>query len=134
LVEFAIAVPLLLTLTLGTVDGARMFATWNRAKTAAREGAEYAQFFPLHQGTTGVCASPNNVAARAQAEGSDLTVTVSPLASPVCQDLIPSSAIQPGQMVTVTVTAPFSFVTPFARTLWGDPVVRARVKITVQGA
>src|SRR5204863_7652617 len=99
----------------GTVDGARLYTSWNRAKHAAQQGANFAQFYPLRQAVSGSsCAAPNNITARAQAEGTDLTVTVSPAASPVCQDLTTLSSIQPGQTVSVTVTAPFSFITPFA--------------------
>ena len=78
MVEFAIALPLLLILVLGTIDGARLFATWNRVKNGAKEGAAYAQYFPTKQATGTTCADPNNITARARNEGSDLTVTVSP--------------------------------------------------------
>jgi Flp pilus assembly protein TadG len=134
MVEFALALPLLLILALGTIDGARLFATYNRTKTGAREGAVYAQVFPMHQAATGsACTDPNNITARARNEGSDLTVTVSPAVTPTCQDWTPSSAIQPGQTVTVTAAAPFNFVSPFARALWGTPTIKSTVRVTVQG-
>ena len=134
LVEFAITLPLLMILSLGMIDGARMFATWNRVKTGAREGAEYAQYFPLKQSAVGsTCTDPNNITARARNEGSDLTVTVSPAASPACQDMTTGSAIQPGGTVSVVVTKPFTFISPFARVLWGNPTIKATVKVTVQG-
>jgi hypothetical protein len=134
MVEFAVALPLLLILTLGTIDGARLFATWNRTKTGAHEGATYAQFFPLHQAPNATtCSAPNNIASRVQNEGADLSVTVSPAVSPTCQELSSSSTVQPGQVVTVTVSTPFTFVSPIARALWGNPTVKSSVKITVQG-
>lgn len=134
LIEFALALPLLVILVFGTIDGARIFATWNRVKNGAHEGAAYAQFFPLAQTAVGTsCASPNNIQSRVQAEGSDLIVSVFPLASPLCQAFTPASAVQPGQSVTVTVTAPFTFITPIAKSLFGNPVVKAKVTVTVQG-
>jgi TadE-like protein len=47
LVEFAIALPVLVLVVFGVVDGARAFATWNKFKNAAREGAVFAQTHPL---------------------------------------------------------------------------------------
>jgi Flp pilus assembly protein TadG len=134
LIEFALVLPLLVVLVFGTIDGARIFATWNRVKNAAHEGASFAQFHPTQQAQVGSsCANPNNVTARARAEGSDLAVTVSPALTPLCQTMTASSAIQPGQTVTVTASVPFSFITPLAGALWGNPTVRASVKVTVQG-
>lgn len=126
--------PFLVTLLFGTIDGARAFSTWNRVKNGAREGAEFAQYFPLRQQpNAGVCAAPNNVSDRAKQEGSDFTVTVTPTGSPTCQDLVPGSSLQSGQNVTVTVSAPFSFVTPIAGALWKNTTVKASVTVTVQG-
>ncbi len=135
MVEFALALPLLLILVLGTIDGARLFATWNRAKTGAREGAAYAQYFPTQQATGVTCLDPNNITARARNEGADLTITISPAVSPACQTFSAASpaGLQPGQTVSVTATAPFTFVSPIARALWGNPPVKATVKVTVQG-
>ncbi len=133
MVEFAIALPLLLILTLGTIDGARLFATWNRTKTGAHEGATYAQFFPMHQtANAAACTAPNNITARAQNEGADLVVTVSPAVA-TCLELTSGSTIQPGQIVTVAVSTTFTFVSPLARVLWGNPTIKSNVKVTVQG-
>ena len=134
LVEFALCLPLLTILVLGTIDGARLYATWTKTKQAAQQGANFAQYYPLRQAPSGSsCANPDNIQARARNEGSDLTVTVSPAVIPACQDLSAGSVIQSGQTVTVTVSAPFAFVTPFAQTLWGSPVVKSSARITVQG-
>jgi Flp pilus assembly protein TadG len=133
IIEFALCLPFLVIFALGTVDGARLYSTWNRTKHAAQQGANFAQYYPLRQApNTGVCAAPNNITSRVKNEGSDLTVTVSPVASPSCQDVSASSSIHSGQTVTVTVTAPFTFITPFARGLWGNPTVRSTARITVQ--
>jgi Flp pilus assembly protein TadG len=149
MVEFALCVPFLVIIVLGTIDGGRLFATWNRAKTAAREGAVYAQTFPVQQvaAAAGGCADPNNITSKAKSEGSDVTITVSPAVAgctvwcplktaavqpPQCANL-PASSIQPGDEISVVATTPFTFVTPFARNLWSDPTVRATVKVTVQG-
>ena len=146
MVEFAVCLPLLLILVLGMIDGARIFATWNRVKTAAREGAVYAQTFPLQQAaaSAGGCADPNNATSHAKFEGSDLTVTFSPniggcttwcpTSNPPPQCIgLPASSIQPNDEIAVSTSTPFTFITPFARILWGNPTVKATVKITVQG-
>jgi hypothetical protein len=88
----------------------------------------------MHQSTSGsLCPDPNSITARARNEGSDLTVTVSPAVTPTCQEMTPTSTIQPGQTVTVTAAAPFTFLSPFARALWGNPTVKSTVRVTVQG-
>lgn len=134
LVEFAIALPLLVTLAMGAVDGARAFSTWNRVKNAAREGAQFAQYFPLRQAPTGsICTAPNNITSRVQAEGTDLSVTVTPTASPSCQDLTTSSSLHAGDPVKVTVSRSFSFFSPVARLVWGNQTIKASVTATVQG-
>jgi Flp pilus assembly protein TadG len=134
IIEFALCLPFLVIFALGTVDGARLYATWNRTKHAAQQGANFAQYYPLRQAPTGAaCTAPNNITDRVKNEGSDLTVTVSPAATPSCQDIVTGSVIQAGQTVSVTVTAPFTFVTPFAKNLWGNPTVRSTARITVQG-
>lgn len=126
--------PILVTILFGTIDGARAFSTWNRVKNGAREGAEFAQYFPLRQApNAGVCAAPNNIQSRVRQEGADLNVTVTPTATPSCQDLSPTSTLQSGQTVTVRVSAPFTFVSPLARALWKNSTVSAQVTVTVQG-
>lgn len=134
IIEFALCLPFLVIFALGTIDGARLYSSWNRTKHAAQQGANFAQYYPLRQAATGSnCADPDNITARARNEGSDLTVTVSPAVTPSCQDLNSLSVIQAGQTVSVTVTSPFTFFTPFAQNLWGNPTVKATAKITVQG-
>ncbi len=134
IIEFALCLPFLVIFALGTIDGARLYSTWNRTKHAAQQGANFAQYYPLRQAASGLsCADPDNITARAKNEGTDLTVVVSPAVTPSCQDLNAFSVIQAGQTVSVTVTAPFTFITPFAEALWGDPAIHATAKITVQG-
>jgi hypothetical protein len=137
IIEFALCLPFLVILVLGTIDGARLYSTFNRAKHAAQQGANYAQFYPLRQTTGAVsCNDPNNIFDRVHNEGADLTVEVyynGTFATPGCAELASNSPIQPGGTVSVRVTAPFTFITPFAQTLWGSPSVRATAKIVVQG-
>jgi hypothetical protein len=136
IIEFALCLPFLVILCLGTIDGARLFTTWNRTKHAAQQGANYAQFYPLHTISGSGCSDPANISARVNNEGSDLSTDVfysGTLTTPTCQELDRNSPIQPGQTVSVRVTAPFTFITPFAAKLWGSPIVRATAKITVQG-
>jgi Flp pilus assembly protein TadG len=136
IVEFALCLPFLVIFVLGTIDGARLYSTWNRTKHAAQQGANYAQFYPLRQTTGATCTDPSNINARVHNEGSDLTVNVyfnGNLYTPGCAELASNSSVQPGDTVSVKVTAPFSFLTPFAQNLWGSPTVKATAKITVQG-
>ncbi|MEY2419684.1 MAG: TadE-like protein [Actinomycetota bacterium] len=136
IIEFALCLPFLVILCLGTIDGTRLYATWNRTKHAAQQGANYAQFYPLRIVSGSGCSDPANVTARVHNEGSDLSVEVfysGTLTTATCMELDRNSPIQPGQTVSVRVTAPFTFITPFAKNLWGNPTVRATAKITVQG-
>jgi hypothetical protein len=134
LIEFALVLPFLMTIIFGTIDGARAFATMNRVKNAAHQGAEFAQYFPLRQAPSAtMCAAPNNITDRAKQEGSDLIVTVTPAASPTCQDLTSTSTLHAGDTIKVTVSAPFTFVSPLARGLWKNTTIKSSVTITVQG-
>lgn len=141
LVEFAIALPVLVLVVLGVVDGARAFATWNEVKNAAREGAVYAQIHPLSwrqdSPAETQCASGNTIADHADAE-SDLPITVvitygtgSTLSPNWCRPTTAATPIPPGTRIRVQVETPFNAITPFV----GDffDTVRSAVTVTVQG-
>jgi len=78
LIEFAICLPMLMILVLGTVDFGRAYTVHEHVKNAAREGAVYAANFPYAQldDGSGNCTDPNNIAYRAKAENSSSAITV----------------------------------------------------------
>jgi Flp pilus assembly protein TadG len=141
LVEFAIAVPVLVLIVFGVVDGARAFATWNEIKNAAREGAVYAQTHPLQwkQDTPAEanCANGDTIAGHADAESDvPITVTISygngaTLSPNWCRTPSGSNPIPPGTRIRVEVETPFDAVTPFVGNFFSN--VRSAVTVTVQG-
>jgi hypothetical protein len=141
LVEFAIAVPILVFVVFGVVDGARAFATWNEIKNAAREGAVYAQTHPLawrqDVPAEARCANGDTIVDHADAE-SDVPITVvitygsgSTLSPDWCRPTTAATPIPPGTRIRVQVETPFDAITPFV----GDffDTVRSAVTVTVQG-
>jgi Flp pilus assembly protein TadG len=138
LVEFALVLPLVALICLGTVDFGRAYATYNKVKNAAREAAAFAQFAPGQQKDYGgTCASPNNIESHAQNEtgtagtpDTSFLVTVSPVVSS-CNPLLSTPAT--GSTVTVTVKKSFTILTPFVRSVvGGNPMIRASVAVRVQ--
>jgi Flp pilus assembly protein TadG len=93
-VEFALIVPLLVLLTMGMVDFGRIFYSYEGLANAAREGARY-------------CAlNPGNASGTQSRVNGEVNGMVASVTASGCTN-------QPkGQPVTVTVTAPFSLVTP----------------------
>ncbi len=71
LVEFAMVLPLLVLVCLGSVDFGRAYAKWNAVKNAAREGAAFAQLHPGKVTNTGVCADPQNITWHVRHESDD---------------------------------------------------------------
>lgn len=142
LVELALLLPFLAILVFGAVDFGRYFQAWNETKNAAREGALYAERFPMQQ-TRGSapCTFPNNITDKATQEleqnsaDTSFTVTVSPAVAGGCEEAVdPSTAtIQPGDTVTVTVTRHVELITPIVAAIIGDIDITARVQATVQG-
>jgi len=133
LVEFALILPVFLMLTLGVVDGARVFSAYIAITNAAREGALYAS-----QGTnyTKWCsttslvacpanssgyqaADPDNIAYRVQQETNGLTRSNITLSAPTC-DTTPCSSSS--TKVTVTVQYSMALFVPLVSTLMGSPV------------
>lgn len=141
MVEFALVLPFLAILTCGTIDAGRYYSAWNEAKNAAREGALYAQSFPLQQRPmAGRCASPDNIEDRARQElssnAADASFTVS-ITPAVVGCVVPSSpgasAIPPGTMITVRVSRRMVLFTPIVSGLLGNVNITAQVKAVVQG-
>lgn len=140
LVEFALILPVFLLMTLGVVDGARIFSAYISITNAAREGALYAA-----NGTnygkwcsttaTVVCptgftvanqsADPDNIAFRVQQETQGLTqvnVTVDP---PTCADGagVTVTCGSTATRVTVKVRYQMTLFVPVVSVILGDPVL-----------
>ena len=139
LVEFALLLPLLALLGLGTVDLGRAFRTVNEVKNAAREAAAFAQVHPTQLAGSG-CTTPDSAQWHARNEagsnGSGFAVDVSTPAgvfSSADSGCGPfSAAATSGQNITVTVSTPFSLLTPLVRSVTGNPTIRSSVTVRVQ--
>ena len=139
LVEFALLLPLLALLGLGTVDLGRAFRTVNEVKNAAREAAAFAQVHPTQLAGSG-CTTPDSAQWHARNEagsnGSGFAVDVSTPAGVFgsadagCGPF--SAAAASGQNITVTVSTPFSLLTPLVRSVTGNPTIRSSVTVRVQ--
>lgn len=133
--EFALLLPLLAILVFGTVDLGRAYQLKNQLKNAAREGAAYAQVYPLRQQTTGACAAPNNIRYRAQSElgdgtGTGFTITITPATG--CN--VASTSLEPGDEVTVSASRSFDVFTPLVGAITGDPInITESVTVVIQG-
>ena len=148
LVEFALILPVFLTLTLGVVDGARIFTAYIAVTNAAREGVLYAS-----QGTnylnwcsttatvacpTGYTASnqktdPDNIAFRVQQEVQGLTQASVILSAPTCVDASGTSITCGASAAKVTVKVDYSMtlLVPFVSALMGSPVKMAATTTAV---
>jgi Flp pilus assembly protein TadG len=142
LVELAIMLPFLAVLICGVVDFGRYYQAWNETKNAAREGALYAERFPMQQKRGGApCTFPNNITDKATQElsqnSSDTTfkVVVSPAVAGGCEEATnPATAtIKPGATVTVTVSRHVKLLTPIMSRIIGNVDIRASVQTKVQG-
>jgi Flp pilus assembly protein TadG len=137
LVEFALILPVFLMLTLGVVDGARVFNAYISITNAAREGALYAASgtnytkwcsttttvaCPANSNSSNQSNSPDNIAYRVQQETSGLTQSNLVLSAPVC-DATPSvPCSSSSQNVTVTVQYSLTLFVPLVSALMGSPV------------
>ena len=136
LIEFAVALPFLLVITLGVIDVGRAYVTSVALANAAREGAMYASLHPLSQAPGGGgCADPDNITYHARTEtgtvASNISVAVSP--SVGCATGGAGQAINPGDTVTVTASEPFSPLTPLIEGFTGPLTLSSSVKVVVQG-
>jgi Flp pilus assembly protein TadG len=139
MIEFALILFPLAVIVFGTIDIGRVYFATNQVKNAARAGAAYAQSNPQSQQPNGAsCADPGNIKYAAQHENgstvhADFIVTVAPTVTNGCVDPAITQVITPGQTITVTVTKPFSLVTPLASNIMGTPTISASVSVVVQG-
>ncbi|MFZ6003849.1 MAG: TadE/TadG family type IV pilus assembly protein [Actinomycetota bacterium] len=138
IIEFAIGFVFLGVIVFGAIDLGRAFITWNQVKNAAREGAVFAERDPWSQSASGsACANPDNIVYRAQTEGgsrrTDLVVTTTKNGTAYSGCQTPSSfTITPGDHIEVSVSAPFTPLSPLGSALFGSPTIRADVEVVVQ--
>jgi Flp pilus assembly protein TadG len=138
LVEFALLLPLLALLGLGTVDVGRAFRTVNEVKNAAREAAAFAQVHPTLLAGAG-CTTPASAQWHARNEGGasgsafavDVTTPSGTFSSADAGCGPFSAAATSGQVITVTVSTPFSILTPLVRSVTGNPTIRSSVTVRV---
>jgi len=139
LVEFAIVGTVLFTIVFGTIDLGRAYLTWTSVKNAAREGAAFAERYPLAQKNVGSCANPNNVEYRAQtergAQDASYAVTVTPAANNGgCEVPSDHQSIIPGDQVKVRVSTTMTPLSPLVFFLTGGNVtIGADQSVVVQG-
>lgn len=139
LVEFALILPVFLLMTLGVVDGARIFSAYISITNAAREGALYAasgtNYAKWCSTTTTVACptgftasnqspNPDNIAFRVQQESQGLTVANVTLDPPTCADTSGTTvACGPSaSRVTVKVRYQMTLFVPVVSALLGSPV------------
>jgi Flp pilus assembly protein TadG len=140
LVEFALLLPFLSMLTLGTVDLGRVYSLQHRLANASREGAVFARNYPGQAANSGSCADPNNIRYHALGENdgatAGFTVTVTNVTSGA--DLTNScitSGITQGTKIKVTVSKTFTPLTPFGKQFLGNsssPTIARSTQVVVQ--
>ncbi|MGH9004987.1 MAG: TadE/TadG family type IV pilus assembly protein [Acidimicrobiia bacterium] len=139
LLELAVMLPLLSLVAFGTVDLGRAYGRLNQVRNAAREGAAYAQTHPARLAGE-ACTTPDSAQWFARNEtgsaGAQFAVEIDTptgtfgSAGPGCAPF--TAAALAGDEITVTVSTPFTLVTPLIRALTGDPLIRSRVTVRVQ--
>ena len=129
LVEFALALPLMILILAGVVDLGRAFYAYVGITNAAREGARFAATAPNN-------ASGIRARVRKELENSNLSIADdSQIPSPTCNSYVDGStslggsvscaSAANGDYVTVTVTYPFSFITGYIAGLSSITLSRA---------
>jgi hypothetical protein len=138
MVEFALCLPVLATLTFGLVDLSRAYVITERAKTAAREAAFYAASHPgqLHSVSGSDCADPSNAAWRGAHEGSGtFTFTFSPDLT-TCNPTSMPANLSAGRPIRVTAHATLTLLTPLVgKIVGGNPLnISSSVCVSIEGA
>lgn len=134
LAEFAICLPFLTLLVLGTLDLGRAFILAEKAKNAAREGAAYAAKYPGRQVAGSGCVDPETVTWHVNNESNRTFTVLVNNAEPGCTTS-PTGALAPGNPIKVTARTSFAAFTPVAAKLIGsNPTVSASVCVNILGA
>ena len=140
-VEFALVLPILLLLLAATIDFGRLFYLYVAVNNAAKEGALYGARSPLcDDDSNPACANPNNVDWHVANEAANLVDSNgnSLLATTVaCRDtsgvlVQPINNCVDGYTYQVTVTSPFTLITPLISNIVGQTIVlRSESQATV---
>jgi Flp pilus assembly protein TadG len=139
LMEFAVVLPLLSLVAFGTVDLGRAYGRLNQVRNAAREGAAYAQTHPARLAGA-ACTTPNSAQWFARNEAGsagaafdmevDTPTGTFGSGGPGCAPFTAAALV--GEEITVTVSTPFTLLTPLVRAVTGDPIIRSSVTVRVQ--
>jgi PKD repeat protein len=129
LVEFALILPVFLFLLLSAIDFGRLFFTYIQINNAAREGAAFGAISPADCGGS-PCLASSGIATKArqetnaQAQRGEGTVAVSATCANSAGTALACSLATggggPGNTITVSVSEPFTFVTPLINGLFNN--------------
>ena len=143
LAEFALILPVFMLLTLGVLDGARVFTAQVALTNAAREAAIFASeslgylkwcrdasgggsspSVPCPAGTTSVryTEDPTNIAARVRGEITGLNPALVTVLPPLCDGATCSEASSSAVNVRIRLSYPMPLLTPVLGAIWGSPV------------
>jgi Flp pilus assembly protein TadG len=114
LVEFAISLPIFLLLVLGVIDFGYLSSTKVTLQNAVRQGGRYAITGNCITGSDGTCSQTRYNSILQTVETAALGSLNSSQISITCQDEgggCPNGAGGPGDVVTITVTYPYHFMT-----------------------
>lgn len=143
LVEFAIMLPLFLLLIFGIVDWSRYMIGQNSINSVARESARYGSAVgdngsgtPYFADCTGIRDAGYVAAHTISVNRADITVEYDDGAGGSVATCPDGSAVDPalissGDRVIVTVSAPFSFVTPLVGDFFGPTTLTSSDKRTI---
>lgn len=112
MVEFALVLPMLLTLILGIFDFGRLFFAYTEVANAAREGSRYGMVKPSWV-TNADSADPENITYRAREK-----VFLLSRSSVAISVAYPDVTENMGDRITVTATVPFEMVTPIIGSIY----------------
>lgn len=143
LVEFAILLPVFLLLIFGIVDWSRYMIGQNSINSVARESARYGSAvgdngsgIPYFADCTGIRDAGYVAAHTIRVNRADIIVEFddgSGASVGTCTDgtNFDPALIDSGDRVVVTVSAPFSFVTPLIGDLFGSTTLTSNIKRTI---
>ena len=144
LVEFAIVLPLFMLLIMGTIDMGRYMAATASVNTAAREAARYGSSVGENAGgdkhyldCDGIVAEGIGYGAGADFQASNFAITfdsgpgTGPDASCVSGTVNNPGNIETGDRVVVTVSKPFTMVSPMIGAFFGSITITSVARRTL---
>lgn len=121
MIEFALLLPVLLTMLLGAFDVGRMYFSLIAIQNAAAEGALYAAIEPNCVDAS-ECADPNNVEFRARSESPHGLIDLDRISIEVLP--LDRSNLREGDSITVLVHYDYDILTPLISPLVEDGKLR----------